>query len=212
MSNVNPLCCWARPGAGGPLVQEGQTIMAKIIDRLLLFVFSLVVILAMIAILLFTFGVISLEDSTSFLSQVYENSMTAAVLIAASCVVLILAVRFFYLSIRSSSPTVPSIDQRSELGDIRISLETVENLALKAAARTRGLKDLKARIKVDQAGLEVELRAVVDGDTSIPALSEEAQNGIKSHIEDITGIPVSRVSVYVANVVQSAPAFKSRVE
>lgn len=186
--------------------------MAKIVDRFLLFIFSLVVILGMIAILLFTFGVLSLEDTTSFLNRVYDDSATAAVLIASSCIMLILAGRFFYISVRTSSPTVPSIDQRTELGDVRISLDTVENLALKAAARTRGLKDLKARIKVDQAGLEVELRTVVDGETSIPAITEEVQNGIKSHIEEITGIPVSRVSVYVANVVQSAPAFKSRVE
>lgn len=186
--------------------------MAKIIDRFLLFIFSLVVILAMVAILLFTFGVLPLEDSTAFLGRVYDDSTTAAILIAASCVMLILAGRFFYLSVRTSSPAIPSIDQRTELGDVRISLDTVENLALRAAGRTRGLKDLKARIKVDQAGLEVELRTVVDGETSIPAVTEEVQNAIKNHIEEITGIPVSRVSVYVANVVQSAPAFKSRVE
>ncbi len=212
MSNGTPSVAGRGLERGGPLVQEGQTIVAKIVDRFLLFIFSLVVILGMIAILLFTFGVLSLEDTTSFLNRVYEDSATAAVLIASSCIMLILAGRFFYISVRTSSPTVPSIDQRTELGDVRISLDTVENLALKAAARTRGLKDLKARIKVDQAGLEVELRTVVDGETSIPAITEEVQNGIKSHIEEITGIPVSRVSVYVANVVQSAPAFKSRVE
>ncbi|MNJ03652.1 hypothetical protein D3C73_1640630 [compost metagenome] len=71
---------------------------------------------------------------------------------------------------------------------------------------------MKARVKVDQAGLEIEIRTVVDGETSIPAITEEVQSSIKSYIEEITGIPVARVSVYVANVVQSAPAFKSRVE
>ncbi|WP_058303719.1 alkaline shock response membrane anchor protein AmaP [Gorillibacterium timonense] len=186
--------------------------MAKIIDRFLLFIFSLVVIFALVILLLCSFGVISFEDSRTFLHDVYFDTRTAAFLIAGCCILLIVAVRLFYLSVRTSTPNVPSIDQRTEFGDIRISLDTVENLALKAASRTRGLKDLKARIKVDQAGLEIELRTVVDGETSIPAITEEVQTAIKSYIEDITGIPVARVSVYVANVVQSAPAFKSRVE
>lgn len=186
--------------------------MAKIIDRFLLFIFSLVAIFAMVVLLLCSFGVIAFEDSRTFLRDVYFNRQTSAIVIAGSCLMLIVAVRLFYLSIRTSSPAIPSIDQRTELGDVRISIDTVENLALKAAGRTRGLKDLKARVKVDQAGLEIEIRTVVDGETSIPAITEEVQSSIKSYIEEITGIPVARVSVYVANVVQSAPAFKSRVE
>lgn len=186
--------------------------MAKIIDRFLLFIFSLAVILALVVFLLCTFGVISYEDSRAFLYDVYFDNKTAAFLIGGCCVMLILAARLFYLSIRTSTPNVPSIDQRTEFGDVRISLDTVENLALKAASRSRGLKDLKARVKVDQSGLEIEIRTVVDGETSIPVITEEVQSAIKSYIEEITGIPVARVSVYVANVVQSAPAFKSRVE
>jgi uncharacterized alkaline shock family protein YloU len=118
----------------------------------------------------------------------------------------------FYISIRSATPSVPSIDQRTEFGDVRISLDTIENLALKAASRSRGVRDLKARIQVDNAGLSIELRCIVDGEASIPATTEEIQSNVKAHIEDITGIPVATVSVYVANVTQSAHAFKSRVE
>ncbi|HZG55374.1 alkaline shock response membrane anchor protein AmaP, partial [Paenibacillus sp.] len=104
-----------------------------------------------------------------------------------------------------------SIDQRTEFGDIRISLETVENLALKAANRVRGVKELRARVRVDDSGLDIQLRSVVDGESSIQQLTEEMQRGVKEHVEDITGIPVATVTVYVANVVQSQ-SFKARVE
>ncbi|MNN79526.1 hypothetical protein D3C81_1961790 [compost metagenome] len=53
---------------------------------------------------------------------------------------------------------------------------------------------------------------MVDGESSIPALTEEMQSAVKQHIEEITGIPVASVSVFIANIVQSAPTFKSRVE
>jgi uncharacterized alkaline shock family protein YloU len=83
---------------------------------------------------------------------------------------------------------------------------------LKAAGRTKGAKDLRARVRVNQSGLEITIRTIVDGESSIPELTEEMQSTVKSYIEDITGIPVASVTVFVANIVQSAPTFKSRVE
>jgi uncharacterized alkaline shock family protein YloU len=65
---------------------------------------------------------------------------------------------------------------------------------------------------VTNAGLDIELRTVVDGEGSIPVLTEEIQSAVKMHLEEITGIPVSGVSVYVANVAYNANTFKSRVE
>lgn len=85
-------------------------------------------------------------------------------------------------------------------------------MSLKAASRSRGVRDLRARVKVNQAGLEIVIRAIVDGETPIPALTEEMQANVKRHIEDITGIPVAFVSVFIANIQQSSPTFKSRVE
>lgn len=118
---------------------------------------------------------------------------------------------FFYISVRRDRSNLNSIDQRTEFGDIQISVETIENLCLKAASRVRGVKDLKSRIKVSQSGLDIAIRAVVDGEESIPTLTTEVQKQVHDFVEDTTGIPVSSVSVYIANVVQ-APSFKSRVE
>jgi uncharacterized alkaline shock family protein YloU len=126
-------------------------------------------------------------------------------------VVLLISLRFLYLSLRRGNASAPSIDQRTDFGDIRISLETVENLALKAATRQRGVKDLRARIRIAESGIDIMLRAVVDGESSIPVLTEEIQKAVKEHIEEITGIPVSSVTVFVANVIQNQ-SFKSRVE
>lgn len=186
--------------------------MAKIIDRLLLFIFSLAVIVAACAMLAAAFNWIPLEETQVFAERIYTETGPAVAFIAICAVLLLIALRLFYISVRSSREQAPSIDQRNEWGDIRISIETVENLALKSASRSRGVKDLKARIRVGSAGIEVTIRSLVDGENSIPAVTEEMQSAVKQHIEEITGIPVASVSVYIANVIQSAPTFKSRVE
>ena len=158
------------------------------------------------------FDWISFDKTSTFLHDVYTDTGTAVPFIIVCSVVLLISIRLFYISVRTGQAQAPSIDQRNDWGDIRISIDTVENLALKIASRSRGVKDLKARVRVDSAGLDILIRTVVDGETPIPALTEEMQEAIKQHIEEITGIPVAMVSVYVANVVQSAPSFKSRVE
>lgn len=186
--------------------------MAKIIDRFLLFLFSVIATVTLVFFLLSAFGMVTFDQARTFLNDVYHDTQTAVAFIASCVVLLIVAIRLLYISVRPATANVPSIDQRTEYGDIRISVDTIENLALKAASRSRGVRDLKARVRVTNAGLDIELRTVVDGEGSIPALTEEIQSAVKTHLEEITGIPVAGVSVYVANVTHNANTFKSRVE
>ncbi|KKO52079.1 alkaline shock response membrane anchor protein AmaP [Paenibacillus sp. DMB20] len=179
--------------------------MAKIVDRLMLFIYSLSIgVISVVAILLLS-GAIPYD-----LTYDWEQRLIWAGIIAAA-VLFLMSIRFFYISVRRDRTVTHSIDQRTEFGDIQISVETIENLCLKAASRVRGVRDLKSRIKVSQSGLDIAIRAVVDGEESIPGLTTEVQKQVHDFVEDTTGIPVSSVSVYIANVVQ-APSFKSRVE
>lgn len=179
--------------------------MAKIVDRLMLFIYSLSIgVISVVAILLLS-GAIPYD-----LTYDWEQRLVWGGIIAAA-VLFLMSIRFFYISVRRDRAVTNSIDQRTEFGDIQISVETIENLCLKAASRVRGVRDLKSRIKVSQSGLDIAIRAVVDGEESIPGLTTEVQKQVHDFVEDTTGIPVSSVSVYIANVVQ-APSFKSRVE
>lgn len=179
--------------------------MAKILDRLLLFIYSISIgVISVVAILLLS-GAVPYS-----LTYAQEQRLFLTGIIIAS-ILLLLSIRFFYISVRRDRSNLNSIDQRTDFGEIQISVETIENLCLKAASRVRGVRDLKSRIKVSQAGLEIAIRAVVDGEESIPQLTTEVQKQVHDFVEDTTGIPVASVSVYIANVVQ-APSFKSRVE
>jgi uncharacterized alkaline shock family protein YloU len=174
-------------------------------------VYTVFVGVALVFLLVAAFGLVPIETAGDFLYDLYYTESVAYPIIALAVFTLLVTCRFFYVAIRRGRSQVPSIDQRTDFGDIRISLETVENLSLKAAGRVRGVKDLKARVSVTDAGLEIMIRALVDGENSIPDLSEEVQRSVKGHLEDVTGIPVAQVSVFVANVTQST-SFKSRVE
>ncbi|WP_373230481.1 alkaline shock response membrane anchor protein AmaP [Cohnella sp.] len=187
--------------------------MIRMLDRLLLFLYSIAIgVAAIIAIVAASGGF-----SEKWLNEVVSEFTGAARAIQASVIIgaiiiLLISIRFFIVSVRREGGSLPSINQRTEHGDIRISVETVENLALKAASRTRGVKDLRARVRVTEAGLEIMIRAFVDGEGSIPTLSEEMQRTVSGQIEEATGIPVAEVSVFIANVTQAPTTYKSRVE
>ncbi|OPA81342.1 hypothetical protein BVG16_03235 [Paenibacillus selenitireducens] len=179
--------------------------MIKILDRLLLFFYSIVIAVVAICTVLYATNVLdrSLLIGTE---QWLDNAV-----IAGAIVIILISLRFFYISIRRDRASNHSIDLRNELGEIHISMETIENLALKAASRVRGVKDLKVKIRVTEAGLELVVRTFVDGETSIPGLTEEVQRQVRDHVTEVTGIPVAGVSVFIANIVQTQ-SFKSRVE
>ena len=167
--------------------------MAKILDRLLLFLYSLSIgILSVIAILL-------LSGAIPDTLEIQDGPAAYIAAIAVAVILFLLSIRFFYISLRRDRASQPSVDQRTEYGDIQISMETIENLSL------------KARIRVSQAGLEIMIRAVVDGEHSLPLLTTEVQRQVHDFVQETTGIPVADVSVYIANLTQS-PSFKSRVE
>lgn len=186
--------------------------MVKILDRLLLFVFTLITLIASAVLLVATFAWIPEQQAAAAVRQLYHDLPTAYTSIVFGFVVLLISIRFLYVTLRRGRAQAPSIDQRTDFGDIRISLDTVENLSLKAASRSRGVKDVKSRVRVNPSGIEIVIRALVDGETSIPELTEDMQRSVKDLVEEITGIPVDSVTVFIANIVQSAPTFKSRVE
>jgi uncharacterized alkaline shock family protein YloU len=187
--------------------------LIRLLDRFLLLVFSLAIAVASIIAIVAACGGFSEKWLQEVVSEFTGDArIVQGSVIGGAIILLLMSIRFCILSVRRDGRTAPSINQRTEHGDIRISVETVENLALKAASRTRGVKDLKARVRVSETGLEVLIRAFVDGEGSIPTLSEEMQRTISQQIEEATGIPVAEVSVFIANVTQAPTTFKSRVE
>ncbi|MFS1512221.1 alkaline shock response membrane anchor protein AmaP [Chengkuizengella sp. SCS-71B] len=176
----------------------------KIFDRLLLFLYSIFVTVVSL------FVVIQMLQ-TGDINLPYLNDVQEIIFYVIVAVVVLISIRFIYITLRSNSATKPSIDQRNDYGDIKISMETIEQVALKAAARVKGTKDTKAKITASQSGIEVKIKTYVDGETAIPKLTEEIQQNVNDYIEDVTGIPVSNVSVLVVNIFQSN-TFKSRVE
>lgn len=179
-------------------------------DRLLLFLFSFVMTIGSALMIAIGMNLVKEDTVQAFFNMVYRQMDIAIAWILGSIVLLLLSLRFLlWGNFKDKAPV--SVHQRNNHGDVKISLETISNLALKAAHRIRGLKDVKTKVTVREEGLILSLKLNVEGDRSIPDLSEELQTTVKAYVEDITGIPVSDITVYVSNVVSHATV-RNRVE
>lgn len=185
--------------------------LIRVVDKLLLFLYSIVIAIISVVAICIGFQWISADVSIDAIDRLYSSSTIQLTVAIVGIVLLLISLRFFIVSLSRGAVSSQSVDQRTEYGDIRISIETLENLALKSAMKQRSVKDLRARVHATDSGMEIVLRAVVDGEESIPLLTEEIQSAVKSYVEEITGIPVTNVSVYIANIIQSN-TIKSRVE
>ncbi len=89
---------------------------------------------------------------------------------------------------------------KNEHGVIRVSANSIENIALSVARKSTSIRDAKAKAKFKQDSVEVTLRLVVYPDTQVPTLSELLQENIQSSIETMTELKVGLVDVNIEGV------------
>ena len=131
--------------------------------------------------------------------------------------VFVIALIFFSLSVMfllsgfKRSKDKKAVSKHTNIGEIRISLNSIENIALNASKKVGGVRECKTIVKKMEEGVSVEARIVVMPDLSIPVISEEVQSRVKKAVEDASGITVKQVGVIVDSIYSNI-TYKARVE
>ncbi|AEY66424.1 alkaline shock response membrane anchor protein AmaP [Clostridium sp. BNL1100] len=93
-----------------------------------------------------------------------------------------------------------AITKYNKNGDIRITLNSIENIALATSRKLNGIRDSKAFVTKVGEGVSITVKAIVLPDINIPLLSEDMQLKVKSAVEDCTGVQVDSVRVLVESI------------
>ncbi|GAE87655.1 hypothetical protein JCM21531_1043 [Acetivibrio straminisolvens JCM 21531] len=104
---------------------------------------------------------------------------------------------------------IKSISKYNNVGEVRISLNTIESIALAASRKLGGVKDNKAYVTKQGDNVVISIKTIVMPDINIPALLEDIQMKVKKSVEETTGIGVNEVKVSVENIYTG---YRSRVE
>ncbi|SEN22588.1 alkaline shock response membrane anchor protein AmaP [Lihuaxuella thermophila] len=182
-----------------------------LLDRLLLFLFSIG--FAALAVVGFLAGLeilIGPREVISGIREFYQDPGLRWAVAGVSLFALVISVRLLAVGLMKKRALDPGVDRETEIGHIRISLKTIESLAVRAARKVRGIRDLTARVRHngDHSSVGIGMKIIVDGERPIQELSEQLQLTVKEQVEKIAGVGVDQVSVYVAQTIQPD---KSRV-
>lgn len=131
----------------------------------------------------------------------------------------LLAAVFFLVSVRLLLAGVrtrrhkAALIHRSEIGDIQIALDAVENLMEKAARHTRGVRGAKARVTRDEQGLAVTIHAAISPESSVPDVSAQIQQRVRDYACKTVGVELNDVRVLVDAITNEFPGkARRRVE
>ncbi|MBS3939139.1 MAG: alkaline shock response membrane anchor protein AmaP [Peptococcaceae bacterium] len=121
----------------------------------------------------------------------------------------IFSVRFLVSGIRRDRPSKAAITHQGEIGDVRIAVSAVRNLALRTAQNVRGVHHAKAKVHLSNDGLLISLEVSVGQTSHIPSLTSVLQEEVKQNLESSTGVKVLGVKVLV---VEMSPSQKHRLQ
>lgn len=88
----------------------------------------------------------------------------------------------------------------NETGVIRISANSIENIALSLSKRFGGVKDAKAKAKFTKKGVEINVKLTVYPDVNVPSLCKSVQERIKEAVKNTMEISVKLVDVNIDGV------------
>lgn len=146
--------------------------------------------------------------SNNILVNLNSTFESRVLLFDVAFILLILSILFLLSGIKSNKDR-KAISKFSNIGEIKISLTSIENIALAAAKRLNGVKESKAIVDKTSDGVSIVIKTLIVSDINIPELSEDIQAKVKSLVEQTTGIKVNEVKVVVENI---HTGFKTRVE
>jgi len=148
--------------------------------------------------------------STYVKDEILVNKYFSFAVFILAFFVFVISVIFLTTGIRNRKEK-RAVAKRTGIGEIRISLDTLENLALTAVKRFNGVKDTKAGIfrNKKEDNVNVALKISVMPEINLPSLSEDIQRKVKKLIEENAGVGVKEVKVTIDNIYTG---FRAKVE
>ncbi|MDI6602128.1 MAG: alkaline shock response membrane anchor protein AmaP [Thermoanaerobacteraceae bacterium] len=177
----------------------------NLFDRIILTIYSFILSIVSIAVIFTGFHLIPIYYIENLVDLLYIYGYVVGIIGVAF---LIVSIRFLLSGVKGGN-NVKYIARQTQLGEVRISLVTLQNIAEKAVKGIEGVKEVKTKALFINDGVVMILNLVVATDIKIPELVIKVQKLVKEEIESVTGINVTEVRVYIDNVTVN---LKTRVE
>lgn len=166
-------------------------------DRLLLGLYSLSMVILFVVVGLVAAGWTTPLDLLEF--ALFKQDQRIAVGLVAIVFILI-SLKFLINSFGTKNEVMHALIKESAMGQVRITVQAMENIVKKSVLQVRGIREVQPRIISRPEGIGVFIHVIVAPDLAIPQVSDEIQEKVKENLERIAGVNVYAVKVLVENI------------
>lgn len=172
----------------------------KLLDKLISFVFSVIILVLAIAVVMVCLEYISADSVYAVFDEyVFSNSVKDISLITAICVILgALKTTIFSADFkkRDKEPIMVETDH----GMVEIAQDTIDNTVCNVATTFFEIKDVQAKMLKKKNGIKIYVVISVLVNTNLKDLTFKLQEKIKEVIDATTGVKVLCVNIKVKNI------------
>lgn len=184
----------------------------KLVERLVLSLYSLLIAMASVIIVIVTvlgwMGILAFDTIVEQAKFLLSYQWTPIIIVAAFLVLFLVSIKLAFGGIGGRREREPVI-KASSGGEIAITLDTFESIAVSTLKKIPEAKDYTARVRKQNEGIIVSINLTVVQDANIPAIGESIQTKVTEDIEGMTGVKVLNVRVKVDNI---SAGFKNKLE
>lgn len=173
----------------------------KFLDKLVLKIFSLIILILAVGLILIMTGIIPMgiiEDYLLILSD-YENGIKIAIGVLAA--LMLLAIKGMFFTSKPENNGKDGIILENTSGKLVISKESLENLIASVIKDIPGADTVSSKTILDRdKNLIVYVTAVVSKDVMIKDISNELQAKIKTAMKRTADLDVKEVNIKIKNI------------
>lgn len=176
----------------------------KVIERISLTIFSMIILILSLLLCLILFNWLSINDAYFVLQFLKSTQMATNISLVVSVILMLLAVKciFFPSYAKGKEENAEGILLENESGKLLISIDTIENLVKGVVSGFPNVKTVNCSVKLDKQinNVIINMNLVVASETIIKDLSANLQDKIKGVIKTTTEIDVKEVNIKIKNI------------
>lgn len=180
---------------------EREKVM-KIIERMAVIIFSIIILTASILSALIIFGWISLDFVNQVLISAINNSNIYNAILIASGIFIILAIKcLFFSSNRKKDEYKSGVLLENEDGKLIISKDTIENLVNAVVRKFEGAAEAQTKVVLDsENNVTIYVTLLVKENAIIKELSSGIQTQVKETIKRTSDLEVKSINIRIKNI------------
>ena len=175
----------------------------KILDKITLILFSIIMLVVSVVLVLLIFSVISFDAIEMLYTQMMGNQIINNVVLGIALISIVLATKaiFFGTETETNKMSGDGVLLQNEAGKLLISRETIENLVNSVAKDFENTQSVTTKVVVDnENALQVFVTLMVLPNTVINELSMNLQNKIKEVVKKVTDLDIKSIDIKIKNI------------